>query len=202
MGGLAWRPLYRRQAARARSSVKPISSAASRAWAATPASRSASRSPRPPISTASARTRLSRRASRSASSRTTIIISTPAIRSGFKGGGFDPRGQTTNAPGNTPATRSNRRRNLRIHGFRPGNGDELRAGLEGRLFDKRLFTAVALFHADYKDVQVPGSVGCVRSAACQLFCGITTNAGKARIPGRRGRRQWASPMFWRPGRSG
>src|SRR3546814_5141142 len=35
---------------------------------------------------------------------------------------------------------------------------------------------------DYKDVQIPGSVGCLVGGV-QSFCGITTNAAKARLQG-------------------
>ena len=42
--------------------------------------------------------------------------------------------------------------------------------------------ALAGFHADYKDVQVPGSIGATVGGQ-QTFIGITTNAGRARING-------------------
>ena len=52
------------------------------------------------------------------------------------------------------------------------------------LFDRRLQLATAVFDAEYKDVQVPGSAGCIdHQAADPNFCGITTNAGKARFRG-------------------
>ena len=51
-----------------------------------------------PTSTATARIRRSRPARLCRSSLTKITISTSAIRRGFKGGGFDPRGQTSQAP--------------------------------------------------------------------------------------------------------
>src|SRR3546814_14455717 len=35
---------------------------------------------------------------------------------------------------------------------------------------------------NYKDVQIPGSVGCTVGGV-QTFCGITTNAAKARLQG-------------------
>ena len=55
-------------------------------------------------------------------------------------------------------------------------------GYKGSAFDRRLTWALAGFYADYEDVQVPGSVGCVINGV-QSFCGITTNAAKARIKG-------------------
>jgi iron complex outermembrane receptor protein len=42
--------------------------------------------------------------------------------------------------------------------------------------------ALALFHADYRDVQVPGSVGTTINGQ-QTFIGVTTNAAKARFQG-------------------
>ena len=43
--------------------------------------------------------------------------------------------------------------------FDPGTVDSYEVGYKGALFDRRLTLALAGFHADYKDVQVPGSVG-------------------------------------------
>src|SRR5205085_8723390 len=46
--------------------------------------------------------------------------------------------------------------------------------------------ATAIFDAEYKDVQVPGSSPCttvVGGKPVQSFCGTTTNAGKARMRG-------------------
>ena len=59
----------------------------------------------------------------------------------------------------------------------------MKLGWKASLLDHRLQFATAIFDAEYKDVQVPGSAGCFSSAACQTFCGITTNAGKARFRG-------------------
>jgi iron complex outermembrane receptor protein len=50
------------------------------------------------------------------------------------------------------------------------------------LFDRRLRFALAGFYADYKDVQVPGSVGAVIGGV-PTFVGVTTNAGKASFKG-------------------
>jgi iron complex outermembrane receptor protein len=99
---------------------------------------------------------------------------------GFKGGGFDPRGQTTNAPSQSPADI------YEFMAFEPETVDSYEAGWKAALFDRRLQFAAAVFHADYKDVQVPGSSGCIliiNGVPTPSFCGITTNAGKARFRG-------------------
>ena len=68
--------------------------------------------------------------------------------------------------------------------FEPETVDQLRAGLERQLCSTSACgRAVALFHAKYKDVQIPASVGCVTANGIPTFCGITTNAGKARFQG-------------------
>ncbi|MEH3157894.1 MAG: TonB-dependent receptor [Sphingomonas taxi] len=101
---------------------------------------------------------------------------------GFKGGGFDPRGSGTSAPISNPAVG---RTNQDIYNyllFRPETVTSYEAGYKGAAFDRRLTWALAGFYADYTDVQVPGSVGCLQNGV-QSFCGITTNAAKARIKG-------------------
>ncbi|HYX45282.1 MAG TPA: TonB-dependent receptor [Sphingomicrobium sp.] len=95
---------------------------------------------------------------------------------GFKGGGFDPRGQSSQAPSQSPEDVYN------FMTFKPETVDSYEAGWKASLFDKRLQFATAIFDAEYKDVQVPGSAGCT-VGGIQTFCGITTNAGKARFRG-------------------
>ena len=58
-------------------------------------------------------------------------------------------------------------------------------GWKASLLDRRLTFALDGFYADYKDVQIPGSVGCDTNGdgVNETFCGITTNAGKATIKG-------------------
>jgi iron complex outermembrane receptor protein len=105
---------------------------------------------------------------------------------GFKGGGFDPRGNTTNAPGNTPTTPPTAQQIYDFMAFDPEKVDSYELGWKAALFDRRLQLATAIFDAEYKDVQVPGSAPCttiVGGVAVAGFCGITTNAGKARIRG-------------------
>ncbi|HUG45086.1 MAG TPA: TonB-dependent receptor [Sphingomicrobium sp.] len=95
---------------------------------------------------------------------------------GFKGGGFDPRGQSTQAPTQSPQDVFD------FMAFDPETVDSYELGWKASLFANRLQLATAIFHADYQDVQVPGSSGCVVGGV-QTFCGITTNAGKARFRG-------------------
>ncbi|RVT44050.1 TonB-dependent receptor [Sphingobium algorifonticola] len=101
---------------------------------------------------------------------------------GFKGGGFDPRGVSTAAPdSNGDGTRSYQEI-FDFLSFDPETVDSYEVGYKASLFDRRLTMALSAFHADYSDVQVPGSVGTVINGQ-QTFIGVTTNAGKARIRG-------------------
>ena len=103
---------------------------------------------------------------------------------GFKGGGFDPRGQTSNAPGDTPTTPATEEQIYDFMDFDPETVDSYEIGWKGSALSRRLKWALAAFLADYKDVQVPGSSGCttlVGGVPVTSFCGITTNAGKARF---------------------
>ena len=94
---------------------------------------------------------------------------------GFKGGGFDPRGQSTSAPDQSPQGIYD------YMAFDPEKVDSYELGYKAAI--GRLQLATALFDAEYKDVQVPASVGCIDAAGNATFCGQTTNAGKARFRG-------------------
>ena len=101
---------------------------------------------------------------------------------GFKGGGFDPRGVGVNAPdlnGNGVREDSEIAAFL---SFRPESVDSYEIGYKASLFDRRLSLALAAFRMDYSDVQIPGSSGCVVGGIA-TFCGVITNAGKARFQG-------------------
>jgi iron complex outermembrane recepter protein len=100
---------------------------------------------------------------------------------GFKGGGFDPRGQTSacRTPGGTTCTPA---QVYDFMSFDPETVSSYEVGYKASLFDRRLSFALAAFHADYTDVQVPGSIGTTINGQ-QTFIGITTNAGKARMRG-------------------
>ena len=101
---------------------------------------------------------------------------------GFKGGGFDPRGSGTSAPISNPAAGRTYQDIYDFLSFDPEKVDSYELGYKGSLLDRRLTISLAGFYSDYKDVQIPGSVGCLVSGV-QSFCGITTNAGKATIKG-------------------
>ncbi len=102
---------------------------------------------------------------------------------GFKGGGFDPRGQTTSTPRSNPAVAPTAQEIYDFMAFDPEKVDSYEAGWKGSLFDRRLQFAAAVFDAEYKDVQVPGSAGGFTAGGVPTFIGITTNAGKARFRG-------------------
>ena len=91
---------------------------------------------------------------------------------GFKAGSFDPRGANFLTP---EAER----------GFEPETLDSFEVGYKATLLDGRARTNVAVFFSDYKDVQIPGSVG-VDSDGDGVndgFTGAVTNAGAAEIKG-------------------
>lgn len=93
---------------------------------------------------------------------------------GFKGGGFDPRGVGVNAP--TGVSQAE------FLSFKPEQVDSYEVGFKANLFDRRVYLATAGFWMDYKDVQIPGSVAC-RAGGINTFCGVVSNAGKARMKG-------------------
>ena len=105
---------------------------------------------------------------------------------GFKGGGFDPRGVGTNAPDlNGDGIRQDDEI-ASFLSFAPEQVDSYEVGYKGNFLDGALYVAVAGFYADYKDVQIPGSVACtvsVGGVATPSFCGVVSNAGKARFKG-------------------
>ena len=105
---------------------------------------------------------------------------------GFKGGGFDPRGVGTNAPDlNGDGIRQDDEI-ASFLSFAPEQVDSYEVGYKGNFLDGALYVAVAGFYADYKNVQIPGSVACtvsVGGVATPSFCGVVSNAGKARFKG-------------------
>jgi len=100
---------------------------------------------------------------------------------GFKGGGFDPRGVST-ACRNSVGTACSPSELFDFMSFKPETVDSYEAGYKASLAGGNGFLGLAVFHADYRDVQVPGSVGTVVGGV-PTFIGITTNAGKARFQG-------------------
>ncbi len=101
---------------------------------------------------------------------------------GFKGGGFDPRGLTSAAPDLNHNGVVDAQDIFNFMSFKPETVQSYEVGYKAALLNHRLHVSLAAFHADYKDVQVPGSVGEVINGI-PTFVGITTNAGKARIQG-------------------
>ena len=109
---------------------------------------------------------------------------------GFKGGGFDPRGVGANAPDlNADGVRSNDEVAAFLS-FAPEQVDSYEIGYKGALLDRRLIVALAAFRADYGGVQIPGSSACTLTVLVggvprpvPSFCGIVTNAAKARFQG-------------------
>lgn len=101
---------------------------------------------------------------------------------GFKGGGFDPRGIGVNAPDlNGDGIREDSEVADYLS-FKPETVNSYEIGYKGNLFGGGLYVALAAFHMDYKDVQIPGSSGCTVNGL-PTFCGVITNAGKAKIDG-------------------
>jgi iron complex outermembrane receptor protein len=86
---------------------------------------------------------------------------------GFKGGGFDPRGNFANA-------------DVR-EGFLPEFVDTFELGAKSTFLDGRATVNTALFYSDYTDVQIPGSI--VIPGPPVTFVGTVTNAGEAEIYG-------------------
>ncbi|MFC7536298.1 TonB-dependent receptor [Sphingomonas sp. GCM10030256] len=101
---------------------------------------------------------------------------------GFKGGGFDPRGLSTAAPDLNANGIREADEIFDYFLFEPEKVTSYELGYKAALFDRRLRFAIAGFLADYKDVQVPGSVGAVVNGI-PTFVGVTTNAGKAKFKG-------------------
>jgi len=105
---------------------------------------------------------------------------------GFKGGGFDPRGVGTAAPdlnGNGQnGAQGDQADIFNFLSFDPEDVTTYEIGYKASLFDRRLNIALSAFHSDYRNVQIPGSVGIVVNGI-QTFAGITTNAASAQIRG-------------------
>ncbi|RGP39901.1 Pesticin receptor [Altererythrobacter insulae] len=104
---------------------------------------------------------------------------------GFKGGGFDPRGQTTGAPdldGDGDIDFDDQFEFLR---FAPETVDSFELGWKASLADGRLNVSLAGFVSQYDDVQIPGSVGfdSTGDGINDSFIGITSNAASADVNG-------------------
>ena len=103
---------------------------------------------------------------------------------GFKGGGFDPRGQTT-ACRNARGGACTADEVFDFMAFDPETVDSFELGWKASLLDNRLNISIAGFMAQYKDVQIPGSVGFDANGdgVNESFIGITSNAADADVNG-------------------
>lgn len=104
---------------------------------------------------------------------------------GFKGGSFDPRAQTSGAPDLDGDGVVSEAEIFDFMMFDPETVKSYEVGLKSSALDGRLTTSLAVFFADYENVQIPGSVGVDTDGdgINDTFTGVTTNAGKAQIPG-------------------
>lgn len=102
---------------------------------------------------------------------------------GFKGGSFDPRGQTTAAPDFNGDGVVSDDEVFQFLNFEPEQVNSYELGW--KYSNGRYSHSLALFYADYKDVQVPGSVGVDTDGdgISDTFTGVTTNAGAATLKG-------------------
>ncbi|MEW4448747.1 TonB-dependent receptor [Qipengyuania sp. JC766] len=104
---------------------------------------------------------------------------------GFKGGGFDPRGQTTGAPDIDGDGDVDYEDQFAFLSFDPETVDSYELGWKASLLDNRLNLSLAGFLGDYSDVQIPGSIGLDTNndGINDTFVGVTTNAASADING-------------------
>ena len=104
---------------------------------------------------------------------------------GFKGGSFDPRGQTSAAPDIDGDGTVSDEEIFEFMAFDPEFVDTVELGLKSRWLDGRVNTSVAVFFSDYTDVQIPGSYGfdSTGDGINDTFIGVTSNAADADIKG-------------------
>ncbi len=104
---------------------------------------------------------------------------------GFKGGSFDPRGQTTLTPDFDGDGVVSEEEIFEYMKFDPETVETFEFGWKATLMQGRMTSKLAVFLSNYTDVQVPGSVGVDTNGdgVEDTFEGITTNAGDADING-------------------
>ena len=107
------------------------------------------------------------------------------LSQGFKGGGFDPRGQTSAAPDLDQDGIVTESEIFDFMSFDPEDVDSFELGWKATWGQGRVNTNIAAFYMDYKDVQVPGSIGVDTDGdgVNDTFTGVTTNAGAATVSG-------------------
>jgi iron complex outermembrane receptor protein len=98
---------------------------------------------------------------------------------GFKGGMFDPRMDLLATGGPNSAASMVKRQ-----GVNPEEVTSVELGVKSSMNGGRFQTNVAVFHSDYKNIQVPGSLPTYdANGNVNGFTGSLTNAGKAKIKG-------------------
>ncbi|MDX2416737.1 MAG: TonB-dependent receptor [Xanthomonadales bacterium] len=104
---------------------------------------------------------------------------------GFKGGSFDPRGQTSLAPDLDGDGVVSDEEVFEFMKFDPETVKTLEFGWKATALQGRMTSKLAVFFSTYTDVQVPGSIGydSTGDGLNDTFVGITSNAGKADING-------------------
>lgn len=104
---------------------------------------------------------------------------------GFKGGSFDPRGETSLAPDIDQDGDVDYDDQFEFLRFAPEKVDSYELGWKANLLEDRLFLALAIFKGDYTDIQIPGSVGVDTDGdgVSDTFVGVTSNAGDADVNG-------------------
>jgi iron complex outermembrane receptor protein len=104
---------------------------------------------------------------------------------GFKGGSFDPRGLTTAAPDLDGDGVVSEDEIFEFMQFDPETVKSYEFGWKSTLFGGRMTSKLAVFFANYTDVQIPGSVAYDSNGdgTNDSFIGITSNAGDADING-------------------
>ncbi len=104
---------------------------------------------------------------------------------GFKGGSFDPRGQSSAAPDLDGDGDVDEADIFEFMMFEPEYVKSYEIGLKSAWLDNRVTTSFSLFHADYTDIQIPGSIGYDSDGdgTVDSFLGITSNAGDADMDG-------------------
>lgn len=104
---------------------------------------------------------------------------------GFKGGGFDPRGQTTAAPDLDGDGDVDFDDQFEFLSFEPETVDSYELGWKASLLDNRLNISLAGFLGQYDNVQIPGSIGfdSTGDGTNDSFIGITSNAASADVNG-------------------
>ncbi len=104
---------------------------------------------------------------------------------GFKGGSFDPRGYSTQAPDIDGDGIVSDDEIYEFMAFDPEFVDTWELGLKSSWLGGRVNTSLAFFMSNYTDVQIPGSFGFDSDGdgINESFIGITTNAADADING-------------------